>query len=425
MSTPEQVAADLNQLLTAAPAKPEEASSILLAGKAYLDQKILEEGQAPRLMETVKDDAGNVLIRKYEKLTKPFWQKYRSKPECRPLHFIHEAPLFVIDDVNCSFLLPEDFQFLGARFAQWGNDSVADQFFTEALKCGSADACINAGVFRFNRGERGVVDNFYVAKKHFNKALGVLHMMPLTVDEKHVRRKLCLEAIDEIDYRFASIFDKFIRFIIRLITFHFETIVNYIGPAAPKESADAKLKELTDGILKKEFEMKKAAAKKFLADLHPRIPGGHSHLESELAEIETEYGGFVTFEMLEIGVTRIGEFYSQNSDVLGLPSPSTGSSSGPIGQDEAGSPVEKSFDDICYELASFDEVEQVAMKFKLASMGEVMDLASRPVIDTATLAWLLRDRSNQKEIMERLASHSSVPAEIQQMIRRRYSFSEN
>ncbi len=420
MSTPEQVAADLNQLLSAAPAKPEEATSILLASRGYLDQKILEDGQVPRLMETIKDESGNVLIRKYEKLTRPLWQKYRSKPECRPLHFIHEAMLFVMDDVNCTFLLPEDFQFFGARFSQWGNDSAADQFFNEAIKSGSADAFINAGVFRYNRGERGVVDNFYVAKKHFNKALGILHTMPLTVDEKHVRRKLCLEAIDEIDYRFASLFDKFIRFIIRMLTFHFDTTVTYVGPAAPKESADVKLKELTDGILKKEFDMKKSSAKQFLAELHEKIPVGQSHLEAELVEIETEYGGFLTFEMLEIGVTRIGEFYSQNLDLLDRRSAGVASVS--YGQDA--SVIDKSFEDVGYELASFDEVEQVSAKFKLASMGEVMDMASKPVIDPPTLAWLLRDQSNQKEIMEKLASHSSVSAEIQQMIRRRYSFSE-
>jgi len=101
---------------------------------------------------------------------------------------------------------------------------------------------------------------------------------------------------------------------------------------------------------------------------------------------------------------------------------SAGVASVSYGQDA--SVIDKSFEDVGYELASFDEVEQVSAKFKLASMGEVMDMASKPVIDPPTLAWLLRDQSNQKEIMEKLASHSSVSAEIQQMIRRRYSFSE-
>lgn len=235
MTESEQVAKDLEQVLSAPPNNPSKDDlGVVLATGLYLDKKILEGNQSPRLLESVKDAAGNLYIRKYEKLIKAIWQKYRAKPECHPLHFVCESPLFVIENVNISFLLPEDFQFLGSLYAQWGNDMVADQFFMEAIKANTADAFINAGVFRYRRGERGVVDNFYVAKKHFNKALSILHQMPLTVDEKYQRRKLCNEAIDEIEYRFAPLIDKFFRFIIRLLTLKFETNVPYIGAASDR-----------------------------------------------------------------------------------------------------------------------------------------------------------------------------------------------
>lgn len=416
MTTPEEVAAELNQLLSAEAPKKEDGPSIVLAPKLYLDRKILEENQTPRLMETVKDESGGILIRKYEKLTKAVWQKFRSKPECRPLHFVCEIPIFVIDDVNCSFLLPEDFQFLGALFNQWGNDSVADQFFTEALKTGGADANINAGVFRYRRGERGVMDNFYIAKKHFNKALGILHEAPLTVDEKHLRRKLCAAAIDEIDYRFASFLDKFIRFIIRLLTLRFETVVPYVGAAAPAVSPDARLRQLMDSILKKEFDLKKASAEKFLRELHEKIPAAQSHLESELAEIEAEYGGFPTPDLLEIGVSRIGEFYFNHLPILERRTIAVAEPSAAV--PSAAEVVD--IGDYIYSLAGADEIGNVAARLKLASVGELVDRLSKPVIDKPVLAWLLRDKFDQPEVMECLSNHPSLPDDIKRLIRRQH-----
>lgn len=417
MTTPEEVASDMNQLFSAPTQKKEDAvQPVALAPKIYLDKKILEEGQSPRLMEPVKDETGNLMIPKYAKLTKPIWQKYRVKPQCRPLHFICEPPLFVIEDLNVTYLIPEDFQFLGALYNQWGNDSMADQFFNEALKSSTADAYINAGVFRYRRGERGVVDNFYVAKKHFNKALGILHQMPLTVDEKHVRRKLGLAAIDEIEYRFAPLFDKIFRFIIRLLTFQFEVDVHYIGAAAPKERPEEKLREMTDGILKREFEFKKEAAKKFINDLHEKIPVAQSHLEAELQEIHSEYGGFQSPEMLDVAVTRLGEFYSENLHLL---EPQLYDSAQK--ETEEASPVDRSIEAMCFELASFDEIEKISAKYKLVSIGELVDMAGRPTLDKVVMAWLLRDKMDQVPIMERLAGNPSAPEDIKQVIRQRHS----
>lgn len=417
MATPDEMASDLNQVLSAQPAKKqEEKMSILLASKLYLDRVILQDNQTPRLMESIKDETGALLIRKYEKLSKPIWQKYRSKSQCRPLHFISETPLFVINDVNTTFLIPEDFQFLGALFSQWGNDSVADQFFTEALKAGSADAYINTGVYRYRRGERGVIDNFYVAKKHFNKALNILHEMPLTVDEKRARRKLCTEALEEIDYRFASIFDKFIRWIIRMLTFHFETIIPFTGPAAPKEHPAEKLKQMTESILKREFDLKKSAAQKFLTDLHEKIPVAQSHLESELSEIEREYGGFPSPDTMDVAVARIGEFYSQNLHLLERGAEGFEAGVG----DSAGSATERSLEEMCFDLADVAEVEKAAEKYKLAAVGELLDIVANPDADKATLAWIIRDRTDQREVLERMAKNPALPDEVKRAIRQRY-----
>lgn len=419
MTSPDQMAEDLNQLLSEPSDKKQSDHGVVLAPQLYLDKKIVEEGQAPRLMEVIRDEGGLLLIRKYEKLTKPIWQKYRSKTQCKPLHFVSESPLFIVEDINATYLLPDDFQFLGAHFNQIGNDAIADQFFNEALKSATADAYINAGVFRYNRGDQGVIDNFYVAKKHFNKALAVLHnQLSLTIDERRDRRKLLVEALDEIDYRFAPWFDKFFRFIIRLLTFHFETVVPYVGPASPKVAADVKLKEMTDGILRREFEIKKEAAMKFVSDLHEKIPVGQSHLESELQEIETEYGGFPSPEMLEIGVIRIGEFYAQNLHLLerGISGDAAGAG------EKAGSSAVRTAEEICFDLAGFEDIEKVASKYKLTSINEIMDMAGRANIDKVVMAWMIRDKMGEPVVMEKLASNPSVPEDIKALIRQTHSF---
>ena len=418
MATPEEVGTELAQILSAEPDKKKDTLSVVLAPKWYLDKKVVEEGQTPRLLETIRGEKDAVLIHKYEKLTKPIWQKYRSRPECHPLHFICETPLFVINDINTTFLIPDDFQFLGAVYNQSGNDSAADQFFAEALKAASADAYINTGVFRYRRGERGVIDNYYVAKKNFNKALTILHEAPLTVDEKHARRKMCAAAIDEIDYQFASFFDKFVRFIIRLLTFHFESDVHYVGPAAPREPLEVKLRQMTDSILKREFEFEKTAAQKFLAELHEKIPVAQSHLETELSEIEHQYGSFASPEQLESAVVRLGEFYTQNFSLLERRDLPAAEMDAPADMSE-----DVSLEDLAFQGAGLEDVDKVATKHKLSSVGELLDVAASPAIEPPSIAWLIHDMSSKKDIMEKLFNNPTVPDIVKTAIGRRYTFS--
>lgn len=421
MSTPEDVAAQLSQVLSdgGVDKKTEDSKSqldILLATGSELDRKIVDMGQNPRLLDCVKDDSGNVLINKYEKLTKPIWQKYRGKPQCRPLHFICDTPLFVIDDVNATFLIGDDFQFLGMVYHMGKNDAVADEFFTEALKANTADANINAAVFRYRRGERGPRDNFYLAKKHFTKALAILHEMPLTVDEKRERRRLCELSIDEIDYRFAPLLDKFFRFIIRMLTLRFETEVWFVGAAAPKEPRERKYLDIRGSIDKREFDLKKLAYKKFVNDLQEKIPVGQSHIEAELQEIVHQFGEVPpTAEVLDQAVFRLGDFYAEH---ISLIERSGQAEAVERGVQSAIPPLQRA----CYELAATADIEKLAEKHKLTSIGELVDMATRANIDGPMLAWMLRDKADQSAILERLAANPSVPEDVKKAIRQHLSF---
>lgn len=417
MTSPEDLARDMEKLV--APPnedrKKTEQNYILLATSAYLDLKIETEGQTPRLMEAAKDDAGNLLIVKYEKLTKPIWKKYRSKPECRPIHFISEIPMWVVEDLNATFLLPGDFEFLGAVYAQMGRSGTADLYFNEAMKSGKADALINAGVFRYNLGERGVIDNFKLAKRLFNKAIGILHLMPdLSVDDKYRRRKLCLEAVDEIDYRFASLFDKFFKFIIRLLTLHFETRVYYVGAADMKTPPAKKFEEMKEGILKKEFNLKVEATKKFLSNLQEKLPVAQAHLEEELQEIIADYGALNSPETLDRAVQRIGEFYAQNLDLLernaGVAAPAA-----------AATDVPDNIDDLCFELASGEDIDRAAAKYKLTSVGELTDLAGNPNIPKPVIAWLCRDKLAEVDVVKKLYKNPTVPDPLKKFLRHRHA----
>ncbi len=394
-----------------APPKAANPDLFVLATQAYLDKQINLEGHVPRLMETVKDDQGNVLIHKYEKLTPAIWQKYRTKPECKPLHFVCEIPLLVIEEVNATFLLPEEYQFLGALYSLWKNDPVAEQFFSEAIKTGTADAHINTAVFWYHRGEQGVMDNYNMAKRHFNKALTCLPAMTLSIDEKLKRRKLCEAAMDEIDYQFAGFFDKIIRFLIRLLTLHFHTEVPYIGAA--KVLSSARLQELTDSILKQEFEFKKTAARKFLADLYGKIPDSQKYLGEELQEIENDYKGFETPETLEPAITRMGEFIAQNSHLTALQY--QGPAEPAPAQDDTDTPPEV----FCYELADGAEIEKISARYKLISMGELLDMTSKQKLEYPVIAWLIRDKFDQTAVMQKLLTNSSVPEEVKKILKRR------
>ncbi len=417
MSTPEQIASDLKQLLSD-PAEPAEQSPdaslmVVLAPRYYLDRRILQENQTPRILETLKDDRGVVLLRRYDKLTRPIWHKYRGRPDCRPLLFVCESPLFVINDINATFLIPDDFQFLGALYASMGDDMVADQFLTEALKTGSADALINAAVYRYHRGERGVVDNFYVAKKNFNKALSILHQMPLTIEDKTMRRKMCVDAIDEIDYRFASIFDKIIRFFIRLLTFHFETQVKFVGPGEPKEGRHEKMKQLTESICKREFDLEKAAACKFVSELHEKIPVAHAQFDSDLQEIETEITAASTPDILAVAMGRLSDFYFQNESMIERDQAPV-----PVIPDEAEflNPL-----DVCSQLAPDEAIGEMAKKYKLTSLSELIDLSMKPVLNPAFLAYLVRDRLDDRPIMEQVYANPAAPDVVKRLIQNRYA----
>lgn len=396
----------------AAPAPSQKMNLFILASKALLDKKINVEGETPRLVETVKDAGGNVLIHKNEILTKAIWQKFRTKPECKALHFICEIPMSIIDDINVSFLLPEDSQFLGALYTSWNKEPVAEQFFNEAIKSGTADAHINFGVFRYMRGEVGVMDNFMLAQRHFHKAMDILPAMPLAPDEKYKRQRICESAIDRIDYRFSSVFSKIIRTLIRILTFQFRTEVVFVGAASPKELTNLKIHILTEAILKQEFELKKAAIQKFMSHTRNLLLPDYANLDDELVEIEKDYGNFAKPESLDFAVARLCEFYDQHEYLF--ESQAARSSEAPTAAQVDDTPPPNV---LCYELAPAEDIERLATRHRLTSVSELIEMAMRVSDDMPLIAWLIRDKVEQTAVMEKLLMNKSVSEPVKKSVR--------
>ncbi len=402
------------------PDKPEEtdgdsaeAEWFALADRKDMDRRIIDGGKIPRIGETVKDAQGNLLIRKYDKLTKPIWQKYRAMPDARPLIFVCDLPMFVVDGVNTTFLAPDDIQRFGALYSQWRKDTLAEQFFNEANKSGSVEALVNAGVFWYHRGE-GVMDNFTLAKRHFLKARDMMLSAPVPPDQIRLLQKVCRDAIDEIEYREAPLLGKIIRFIIRLLTLNFETIIPYVGPCVPSEMTEDRIKMITDAILKKEFELKRLAFTKYILYLNARLSPADAHLQDELHEIDSEYGQSRTPDMLDVGVQRLGEFVAAHPDLM------EADESKPKVEATGKDAPELTVDDVCAQMATPEEIERSARRFRLISVGEIEDLAGRAPVSPGVMCWLIRDKLDATSVMERLLGNTSVPEMVKELIRRKH-----
>ena len=133
----------------------------------------------------------------------------------------------------------------------------------------------------------------------------------------------------------------------------------------------------------------------------------------EVQEIETQFGALATDEGVDAAVTRIGEFYEENLHLLERRAP------GQEGLSEGGG---RTIEEICFDLATYDDIELIASKYKLTSIGELIDMAGRQNIDPPILAWMIRDKMDQAPLMERLNANSAVSEDIKRLICQRHPF---
>lgn len=289
-----------------------EENFITLATKQDLDLKILEVGDMPRSMAPISDESGAILVQKYDLLSKPIWQRLRSRTDVPELFFVCERPIRVVEQFNLEFFNYEDYQYLGAWLAEKGRNKSAGILFNEALKSEWADAYINKGVYHYRSGSTGVFDNFRLAKKHFEKGIGIVHKMKLGPADENRRRKLCRNAVDEIEFKTSRGLSKFFKTIVRLLSFHFEKDIFYVGPADKKSLENAEtLKLIEDAMAKYELQMMKESMESFIYQMKLNIPQGSEDaamtLDGMLNQIRELKG---EKEMVELSRVLSGIFVS-------------------------------------------------------------------------------------------------------------------
>lgn len=390
-----------------------EENFIKLVPRDHLNVKILEVGDFPRVMTDIKDNDGNVLVRKYDQLNKQVWQRLRGRSDAPEIYLICEKPIRVVENFNLEFFNYEDYQYLGAYLAEKGKLKSANTLFTDALKSETADAYINKGIFHYRSGATGVFDNYRLAKKHFEKGLERLYKMKfLPVDERR-RRKICEEAVYEIDFKTSGGFFKFFKSIIRILTLHFEKDIFYVGVADRKNMQHTEtLRLMVDTIAKYELQMMRESTENFIYALKLEIPGGSEDLILTL-------DGLANQVRAARAEAEIAQYLSTLGDIHARATRATERKQKV--EEEAKREASVSL----LDRLSVDEnaqIKRLDAVYSLKSPRELADLAERKDIDRMITLWLYRERSHIKMIMEVLYQNPAVSGDLKAEIEKRFGF---
>jgi len=382
-----------------------EENFVKLASRKQLDSKVLELGDTPRLMADVRDPDGNTLVRKYDQLTKPVWQRLRSREDTPHVYFICEKPIRVVESINLEFFNYDDYQILGAFLAEKGKQKSAGYLFTEALKCETADAFINKGVYHYRAGDTGVFDNYRLSKKHLDKGLVMLRRMRLLPPDESFRRKTCQKALDEIDFKTSAGPIRWIKAFVRLVTFHFEPDIFYVGAADRKilKNGDI-LRSMFDTIAKYELQMLKDAVETFVYSVKIEIPSDFEDAVGTLdAAVARTKEARTEGEVVELA-GPIGEIYARSQQVAAR-------------RDQVRTEAKRAAELSIVDRLTGEELAQIKrldMSYSLKSPRELTDLAERKDLDRTTMLWLYKERSHIKMIMEALYHNAATSDDLKQ-----------
>ncbi len=386
---------------------------VKLAPREYLNTKILEIGETPRAMTDIPDKDGNLMAAKYDPLTKSVWTKLRSRDDASLLVYVSEKPIRIVEKYNLEFFNYEDYQYLGAYLAEKGQARSAGKLFAEAIKSGNADAHINKGVYHFRCGSTGVFENFQLAQKHFDKGLAILAKMGLPPEDERRRRRLCLDAREEIAYRSSGSFGRAIKFIIRLITFRVGHDIFYVGPADRKILNDQRLlQQMTDQSARYETQMLKDATDDFISqmklDLPLNLPGVAQSLDGLADQVRTAQ----TDDEIMARAQQIGRLYAyilaartQHEKVVEESK-----------RQAATSVLDRIAADEQTEMAKLDS------RFGLKSPRELSTMAANKDIDRPFAMWLYKERSHFRMIMEVLYRNPYIPDDLKKEIGEKFKF---
>ena len=386
---------------------------IKLVPKNYLNVKVMELGDFPRVMMDIKDKEGAVLVRKYDQLNKQVWQKLRMRDDMPEIYFVCEKPLRVVEGFNLEFFNYEDYQYLGAYLADRGKQKSANWLFTEALKCETADAHINKGVFHYRSGATGVFDNYRLATRNLEKGLNILPRMHLLPADVKTRRKTCEEAVYEIRFRTSGGLVKFFKTIARLLAFHFERDIFYVGVADRKNMRGTDtIKLMMDTISGYELQMLKESTENFIYTLKLDIPSDSADVGLTLDGLANQ----VRAAQKELDVVEhsktLGEIYVRSVRTVERRAKAV---------EEAKKEAEVSLVD---RLTTDEkaQIKRLDANYSLKSPRELADMAERKDIDRTIMLWLYKERSHIKIIMEALYQNPTAPTDLKKEIETRFAF---
>lgn len=401
-----------------ASASPEEGrweeNFIKLVSRSALNTKIMELGDFPRVMIDVKDREENVLVRKYDQLNKQVWQRLRARGDAPEIYFVCEKPLRVVEGFNLEFFNYEDYQFIGAYLAEKGKQKSAGWILSEALKSETADAFINKGVYHYRASATGgVFDHYRLAKKHFEKGEGLLRRMNFLPADERVRRKICAEAVDEIDYKSSSGLARIFKALLRLLSMRFEREVFYVGAANLKSRENSEtLRLIVSTIERYELQMLKESAENFIYSLKLEVPEGSEDLSLSLDGIANQIRAAQREPEIVEYARTLGEIHARTTQAT-------------TRRDKVVEAAKREAETSLLDRLTTDEKAQIARLDavnSLRSPRELADMAARKDIDRTCILWLYKERPHIKMIVEALFQNPAVPEDLKKEIERRFGF---
>lgn len=390
-----------------------EENFVKLVPRTYLDTKILELKDTVHAMTDIKDSAGTILVAKYAVLNKEVWMRLRSRNDAPEIYFVCEKPLRVVEQFNLEFFNYEDYQYLGAYFAEKGKQRSAGMLFKEAIRSETADAYINKGIYHYRSGSTGVFNNFRLAKKDLEKGLGLLRRMNFPPAEEKSRRKACQDAMEEIDFQAAGALVKLMKSIFRASTLRFERDIFYVGAADRKNMRSTEtLNLMVDAIATYELQMLRESTENFIYSLKLDVPPDGDRLALALDGLANQVRAARTEGEIVEQAGQIGQIRTQVTGMI-----SEKKQAREEAKREAGVSI---LDRLSTEENA--QIKRMESIYALKSPRELADMAERRDSQRPLILWLYKERSHIKMIMEVLYQNPAVPEDLKKEMERRFGF---
>ncbi len=384
---------------------------IRLVSRAYLNKKILRQNLMPRVLTVLRDRFGDILVKKYDKLTEPVWRKLCAHTDAPEVYFISERPIRVVEDYNMEFFTPAEFQFLGAYLADIGRIKSAEWLLGESLKSGQVDAYINYGVFHYKMDNQELYDNFQLARRHLDTAIALMNKVDLPPRDEEIRRTICEEALDELDYKTARGLKRLILALARWLRFGAKPNIHYVGAAVLQDvKVEEAIQKIRQTVVVKELEQFKEASRLFVLELI--IPPEMSHLSQSVESVAVQIQAAQTEDEVAAYSRVLGVLSVQLTTVLSTVHAAVAEKK----VDEAEAPPADVMSAISPEVRA--RMCRAGESLQMRSVPELVDLARKRDTELHVLYWLYDAHRSERRFLEALFTNPSLPPALREQISR-------